>query len=64
MASVLATTNLSQEQQECVNIIISSGSLLVTLLNDILDHSKIEAGKLELESIPFDICNVSFKENI
>lgn len=54
MANLLADTPLSDEQQECVSTINSSGESLLMLLNDILDFSKIEAGALVLESIPYN----------
>lgn len=53
MASLLADTPLSDEQQEYVSTINSSGESLLMLLNDILDFSKIEAGALELEHIAY-----------
>ncbi len=52
MAHVLGGNNLNEEQSKQVDIIISSGNALSTTLNDILDLSKIEAGKLEIESLP------------
>lgn len=55
MASLLLDGNLDEEQRNYVQTIRSSGNLLLTLLNDILDLSKIEAGKLELEHIDFDL---------
>jgi len=55
MADVLMTTGLDKEQQDCVDIIRSSGSTLLTIINDILDFSKIEAGKLELEKTDFSL---------
>lgn len=42
----------SEEQQECVDIIKRNGQLLSTLINDILDLSKVEAGKLAIERKP------------
>ena len=54
-ADLLASTPLTQEQEDYVETIRSSGETLLTLINDILDFSKIEAGKLELESLPVDV---------
>ena len=55
MAQVLQRTELNQTQAECVNVIMRSGEALITIINDILDFSKVEAGKLILESEPFDL---------
>jgi len=52
MAQALATDHLSAEQQEKISIILESGHMLRALLNDVLDLSKIEAGKLEISAIP------------
>jgi signal transduction histidine kinase/DNA-binding response OmpR family regulator len=55
MAELLLATDLSEEQREFAGTIeISAGSLL-TILNDILDLSKIESGKMNLESCDFDV---------
>ena len=54
-AQILAASPLSLEQREQVAIIISSGQALEKLINDILDLSKIEAGKIEIESAPFGL---------
>ncbi len=48
----------SPQQKKMVKSILSSGNLLLTLLNDILDLSKIEAGKLEMSPQPVDLINV------
>ncbi|MGC1087073.1 MAG: response regulator [Candidatus Acidiferrum sp.] len=53
MTELMLATPLNAEQQEYLGMIRTSGESLLTLLNDILDLSKIEAGKLELESVPF-----------
>ncbi|MCA1797430.1 MAG: response regulator [Geobacteraceae bacterium] len=53
MAELLEKHPLPPEQMELVNTIYNSGSALLTLLNDLLDISKIEAGKLELHIAPF-----------
>lgn len=58
MLELLEHTELTQEQREMVNIIGNSGSGLMIILNDILDLSKIESGKFELESIDFSIKEV------
>lgn len=54
-AELLARTPLSAEQMDYVETIRSSGEVLLTLINDILDYSKIESGKLQLELLPVDI---------
>jgi PAS domain S-box-containing protein len=55
MLSLLLSTELTPEQQQYVETANSSGDTLLTLLNDILDLSKIEAERLVLEHIPFDV---------
>ncbi|QYK41001.1 MAG: PAS domain S-box protein [Paracoccaceae bacterium] len=54
MAEVLATMVTDTEQQRMLATIRDSGELLLNILNDILDMAKIEAGKLSLETVPFD----------
>ncbi len=48
-------TNLTEKQHEGVKIIYRSGQHLLTLINDILDLSKIEAGKLEIQAEHFNL---------
>ncbi|HDN27097.1 MAG TPA: response regulator [Thioploca sp.] len=55
MINLLLDTKLTREQLECVNIIRSSGDILLVLINDILDFSKIEADQMILEKQPFDL---------
>jgi PAS domain S-box-containing protein len=55
MTTLALDTELSAEQRDYLEMVKSSGELLLTLLNDILDLSKIEAGKLELETSEFSI---------
>jgi PAS domain S-box-containing protein len=55
MAQAMARDELPTRQRERLEVIRQSGEALLTLLNDILDLSKVEAGKLELEVIDFDL---------
>ena len=55
MAHALAAGPLDAGQARQVDMLIRSGEGLMTILNDVLDVSKIEAGKLELETLTFDV---------
>ena len=55
MTEVLDETPLSPEQKEHVSMIRESSNNLRVIVNDVLDVSKLNAGKMELESIPFDL---------
>ena len=55
MLDLLERSPIDAEQRELLSSARSSSKLLRVLLNDLLDLSKIEAGKLELEEIPFDV---------
>jgi PAS domain S-box-containing protein len=55
MTNVLAGTPLDEAQRDYLNTIKLSGESLLTLINDTLDYSKIEAGRVELERQPFDL---------
>jgi signal transduction histidine kinase/ActR/RegA family two-component response regulator len=54
MTTLLLDTPLSVEQRTFTDTIRASGESLLTLLNDVLDYSKIDAGHLELESVTFE----------
>lgn len=54
IAQLLAATDLDEDQSEFVRVIDDSGQILLRLLNDILDLSKIEAGKMDLDIHPFE----------
>lgn len=55
MVDLLLETQLTSEQHEYATFVKSSGDSLLSIINDILDFSKVEAGKLTLETIPFDL---------
>jgi len=55
MIHLLTSTELTAKQQEYISVANSSAESLLTIINDILDLSKIEAGRLELENIEFDL---------
>ncbi|HEY9623750.1 MAG TPA: CHASE4 domain-containing protein [Crinalium sp.] len=54
-AQILEMTSLDSEQQDYVQSIIQSGNNLLTIINDILDLSRLEAGELKLEFEEFDL---------
>ncbi|MBV1877344.1 MAG: response regulator [Pseudomonadales bacterium] len=55
MAELLSGTSLDPQQQKYLDIIQNSGAALIDIINGILDHLKIEAGKIELENTPFSL---------
>lgn len=55
MTGLLLETDLNSEQREYAETVRYSAESLLTLLNDVLDISKIESGKLHIERIPFDV---------
>ena len=55
MADILNSTDLSEEQQKIVHTILNSGNALLAIVNDILDLSKIEAGKIVFDEKECDL---------
>ncbi len=58
MTDLLSDTELDEEQREFVDTIHSSTDTLLGIINDILDYSKLEAGKLSVETLDFDLREV------
>lgn len=58
MAQALEDSGLRDEQSKLVTILSDSGRLLLAIINDVLDLSKIEAGKLEFEVIPYQLTDL------
>jgi signal transduction histidine kinase/DNA-binding response OmpR family regulator len=55
MTSLLLETTLDAEQRDYAETVAESGEALLTVVNDILDISKLEAGKFEIEHVDFDL---------
>jgi len=55
MAELLSGTQLDEEQKQYLSTIQISSQSLLAIINDILDYSKIEAGKLEIETVSFNL---------
>ncbi len=55
MTELLQDTPLNPQQQQYLDVVHNSGKALLNIINDILDYSKIEAGKMDIESIDFDL---------
>jgi hypothetical protein len=58
MAAALLESGLAPAQAEMLEVVTESGNTLLSVINDILDLSKIEAGRMEIESIPFNPAEV------
>jgi two-component system, sensor histidine kinase and response regulator len=55
MNELMVGTPLTSKQREFVESIACCSNIMCAIVNDVLDLSRIEAGKLELEHIPFDL---------
>ena len=53
MAAALLDTPLDATQRGYADALVSTGDTLLRILNDLLDSAKIDAGKLDLEAVPF-----------
>ena len=58
MLALLLDTNLSSMQRDYAQTAQVCGKALITLINEVLDRAKIEAGKLEQETVPFDLRSI------
>ncbi len=61
MSGFLLDSKLNAEQKECAEAIKVSGDTLLRIINDIIDISKIEAGKLVLENVEFDLVETIYE---
>ncbi len=59
VAQLMMDTPLSPEQCEYMRVMTQSGGVLLSIISDILDYSKIEAGKMEAECAPFDLAQAA-----
>lgn len=58
MADLLSNTSLNSQQRNYVDVIQHSGSSLISILNDVLDFSKLDEGKIQLHTKPFNLREV------
>lgn len=59
MAQIMAMGELNATQRDRLDVVRQSGEALLAILNDVLDLSKIEAGKMELETVEFDLVDIA-----
>ncbi|KAG1694792.1 Sensor histidine kinase GacS [Nymphon striatum] len=57
MAQLLLDTDLNNKQRRQTNVLLSSSESLLQIINDILDLSKLESGKLQVQKQSFELCN-------
>lgn len=60
MVELLRDTPVNEQQQRYLDTVYSSGEVLLSIINDVLDYSKIEAGKMPIESLEFDLEQLVF----
>jgi arabidopsis histidine kinase 2/3/4 (cytokinin receptor) len=58
MLALLLDTDLSSTQRDDAQTAQACGKSLIAIINAVLDRAKIEAGKLELESVPFELRSI------
>ncbi len=58
MTSLLLTTKLDEQQRDYTSTVAASSESLLELINDVLDYSKIDAGHIEVEQVPFVLADV------
>ena len=58
ITSILEDTELTKEQKEYIGVIVTSGNNLIYLINNILDFSKLESGKIKIEKYEFNLQNL------
>lgn len=58
MSTLLKQLHLNTEQLECLNVIIDSSAILLSIINNVLDFSKIDSGLMTVNIIPIDIKNL------
>jgi len=58
MLQMLMDTELDTTQQDFVVTAQESGKALINLINEVLDLAKIESGRIELETVPFDVRDI------
>ncbi|MFK7941457.1 MAG: response regulator [Paracoccaceae bacterium] len=60
MSELLQETDLNDEQELCARTIADSANGLLTIINDVLDFSKVEAGRMDVQSAQFDLYNLVY----
>ena len=58
MTELTLMTELTEEQKDYMNMVVKSTKSLLRIINDVLDYSKIEAGKIIIENHPFNVTEV------